>query len=160
MKNTENMKNAGTTENTQATRAALADTTIPANWPYCFQSDCELHDTCVRYQAGTALDGTRTVGHAVFPTAPANGTCPHFKLLRTIRSAWGFARIFDNVRVADAPMLRRLAKEMLGGNGNYYSYQHGTRRLSPEQQLLVRQLFARFGYNDIEFEHYQTEIDI
>ena len=147
-------------ENTDIIRVAINNSDIPASWLYCFNSGCQLRDTCIRYQTGLALDASRTCGRAVFPTAADGGKCRHFKKLRKIQSAWGFARLFDNVRVGDATALRTRLRTMLGGNGTYYRYHHGTRRLTPEQQTQIRQLFARFGYADIEFEHYREEIDI
>lgn len=147
-------------ENTDILKAAISGADIPATWLYCFNSSCPRRDTCVRYQAGLALDGSRTCGNAVFPTAADGGDCPHFKLLRRIRTAWGLARLFDNVRAGDAPALRKRLKALLGGNGSYYRYHHGTRRLSPEQQSLVRRMFARSGYDGVDFEHYREEIDI
>ena len=146
-------------ENTNVLRAAIAGSDIPATWLYCFTSSCTLRDTCIRYQAGLVLDASRTCGNAVFPTA-AGDNCPHFKLLRMIRTAWGLARLFDEVCVGDAPTLRKRLKTMLGGNGSYYRFHHGTRRLTPEQQAEVRQLFARFGYGNVDFEHYRDEIEI
>lgn len=155
------MENTRLPGNTELLKTAVQNSNIPAYWPYCFNSGCARRDTCVRYQAGTALDATtHTAGLAVYPAAARLEQCPHFKLLRTIRSAWGMARLFDNVRVSDAPLLRQRMKSMLGGNGTYYRYHHGTRRLKPEQQAQIRRLFASFGYDGIEFEHYQTEIDL
>lgn len=147
-------------ENTEITNVAISNCNIPTNWLYCFTNDCERRDTCVRYRAGLGLDPKRTWGHAVFPKACADGHCPHFKLLRVIRTAWGFGKMFCNVRVADAPLLRQQMRKMLGGNGTYYCYHHGTRRLTPEQQDNVKHVFARFGYDNVEFEYYRTEIDI
>ncbi len=147
-------------ENTEIMTTALANCAFPATWLYCFTSGCKRRDTCVRYQSGLAIDSALTSGHAVFPTASTLDPCPHFKQLRTIRSAWGFNSLFNDVRVADAPRLRKGMKEILGGGGTYYAYHHGQRRLTPEQQAQIRRLFARFGYASVDFEHYRTEIDI
>lgn len=147
-------------ENTELISAAIHSSDIPKNWLYCFTNDCGRRDTCVRYLAGQATNNPRTSGHAVFPKANAEGKCPYFKQMRTIRTAWGFGRLFDNVRVADAPLLRQQMRELLGGNGTYYRYHHGTLRLTPEQQAKVRRMFAHLGYNNIAFENYRTEIDI
>lgn len=147
-------------ENTNILKIALRCSDIPASWPYCFNSNCLRHETCIHYQAAMTLDASSLVGQAVYPAAATLDTCPHFKQLRTIRTAWGFARLFDDVRVADAPALRKKMKEIVGGNGTYYRYHHGTRRLSPELQTQILRLFADAGYNNVEFEHYQSEIDL
>ena len=147
-------------ENTDILKIALRASDIPASWPYCFNSSCQQCDTCLRYQAALTLDTASTVGTTVLPTVLDRNTCPHFKRLRTVRTAWGFDRLFDNVRVADAPTLRKRMRDIVGGNGNYYRYHHGQRRLAPEQQSLIRRLFAEYGYENIEFDHYQAEIEL
>lgn len=145
-------------ENTNIITAAIAGSDIPRSWLYCFNSGCTLRNECVRYLSSSALSPARTSGPAVYPTA-AGPECPHFKQLRTIRSAWGFTLMFANVRTADAPLLRALMKARLGGNGMYYRYHHGQRRLTPEQQAWIKSLFRHYGYDKAEFEHYRDEID-
>lgn len=153
-------KHHNTMENNDIIKIALQASYIPSSWPYCFTHECPRHEECIHFFAGQTLDTSRTTGAAIYPTAAMLDTCPHFKKLRTIRTAWGFARLFDKVTAADAPTLRKKMKEIVGGNGTYYRYHHGTRRLSPELQTQIRRLFAAAGYNNIEFEHYQSEIDL
>ena len=47
----------------------------------------------------------------------------------------------------------------LGSKGQYYRYKLGQLKLLPEQQVYIKQLFARYGYKDVEFEHFSDEID-
>ena len=47
----------------------------------------------------------------------------------------------------------------LGSKGQYYRYKLGQLKLLPEQQKYIKQLFARYGYKDVEFEHFSEEID-
>lgn len=147
-------------ENTELLKLVLNKQRIAYSWPYCFNTGCQLQAECLRYQAALVLDSSVTSGTAVFPSVDLHGKCPLFKPIRSIRTAWGFERLFDNVRTPDAPTLRRMLKDLLNGNGNYYRYHHGTRRLSPDQQKSIRQLFARMGYDNIEFGHYQDEIEL
>lgn len=141
-------------------KIALSSSSFPPLWPYCFNSSCTRRDTCLHYRAALALDAAVTSGPAVYPAAATLDDCPHFKLARTIRTAWGFARLFYDVRAADAPILRKNMKAFLGGNGGYYRYHHGKWRLKPDQQTMIRRLFERYGYHNAEFDHYQTEIDV
>lgn len=145
-------------ENEEIFKAAASD--IPRGWLYCFNSGCTVCSECVRYRSAESIESTRTSGMAVYPTATAGGRhCTYFKRLRTIRSAWGFGRMFADVKAADAPRLRAIMKERLGGNGMYYRYHHGLRRLNPEQQEWIKALFRRHGYGDAEFDHYREEVD-
>lgn len=52
-----------------------------------------------------------------------------------------------------------LMRDYLGSKGQYYRYKLGQLKLLPEQQNYIKQLFARFGYEDVEFEHFSDEID-
>ena len=145
--------------NNELLKAAISGSEIPKNWLYCFNSQCHQREYCVRYISGTVLQNERTWGQAVFPAGNYNQSCPHFKQLRLIRTAWGFGKLFDEVKVKDAPRIRKLMKSMLGGNGSYYRFMHGERRLTPEQQAHVKSLFAQFGYKNADFDFFREEID-
>ena len=53
----------------------------------------------------------------------------------------------------------REMRDYLGSKGQYYRYKLGQLKLLPEQQKYIKQLFARYGYKDVEFEHFSDEID-
>ncbi len=145
---------------TKLLNVAISGAAIPRDWMYCFNGDCPHHDDCVRYHSTAALDRLHTSGNCVFPTALRDdGSCTHFKQLRIVCVAWGFRRMFDEVRVADAPLLRTLMKGYLGGHGTYYMYNSGKRRLMPKQQEWIRKLFASYGYKNVEFDNSRDEID-
>lgn len=73
--------------------------------------------------------------------------------------AWGFDKLFAEMKVKDAPTLRAEMRSYLGSKGQYYRYKLGQLKLLPEQQKYIKQLFARYGYKDVEFEHFSEEID-
>lgn len=73
--------------------------------------------------------------------------------------AWGFDKLFAEVKVKDAPLLRSEMRSYLGSKGQYYRYKLGQQKLVPEQQEHIKQLFARFGYKDVDFEYFAEEID-
>lgn len=117
-------------ENTNIINAAIKGGNIPRNWLYCFNSGCQHHEECIRFRSTVALSGSRTWGNAVYPAA-----------------------------LHDAPTLRSLMKEYLGGNTMYYRYHHGERLLSPEQQAWIKRLFARYCYSDVDFDNSCEELD-
>ena len=98
-------------------------------------------------------------GHAIFPNALKNGKCEFFAPLRIVKMAWGFDKLFAEVKVKDAPLLRSEMRSYLGSKGQYYRYKLGQQKLLPEQQEHIKQLFARFGYKDVDFEYFAEEID-
>lgn len=66
---------------------------------------------------------------------------------------------FAEVKVKDAPLLRSEMRSYLGSKGQYYRYKLGQQKLLPEQQEHIKQLFARFGYKDVDFDYFAEEID-
>lgn len=147
-------------ENTNIINATIKSSNIPHNWIYCFNTDCKRREECIRYRATVALGESRTWGNAIFPNAlRSDGVCAHFKQLRIVRMAWGFSRLFKDVKLCDAPTLRSLMREYLGGCSTYYRYHHGERQLSPEQQEWIKQLFSQYGYEDIEFDCSEEALD-
>uniref|UniRef100_UPI003FED591D DUF6078 family protein n=1 Tax=Prevotella sp. TaxID=59823 RepID=UPI003FED591D len=98
-------------------------------------------------------------GDAIFPNALKNGKCKYFAPLRVVKMAWGFDKLFAEMKVKDAPSLRAEMRDYLGSKGQYYRYKLGQLKLLPEQQKYIKQLFARYGYKDVEFEHFSDEID-
>lgn len=98
-------------------------------------------------------------GDAIFPNALKNGKCKYFAPLRVVKMAWGFDKLFAEMKVKDGPALRAEMREYLGSKGQYYRYKLGQLKLLPEQQKYIKQLFARYGYKDVEFEHFSEEID-
>ena len=73
--------------------------------------------------------------------------------------AWGFDHLFTEMKVKDAPALRAEMRDYLGSKGQYYRYKLGQLKLLPEQQTYIKQFFARYGYKDVEFDHFSEEID-
>ena len=140
-------------------RKTFEDGNEPSLITYCFTEQCPMKDDCIHYLAGLYKSDEVEQGHAIFPNALKDGKCMHFAQLRLVRMAWGFDRLFADVKVKDAPMLRSKMKEYLGSMGQYYRYKLGQMKLLPEQQEHIKQLFAQLGYKDVDFEHFSDEID-
>ncbi|MBQ6063093.1 MAG: hypothetical protein IJK42_03515 [Prevotella sp.] len=133
---------------------------VPPMWQLCFCDGCPRHAECLRYATGQHVPEDRTWGPAIFPTAYRNGPCRHFKAIRTVKAAYGFAPLFREVKQKDFTPLRNKMKAYLGGHGTYYRYNRGERLLTPAQQQWILDLFARHGYTEgLAFAHYVEVID-
>jgi len=131
----------------------------PTNLTYCFTEPCPMKDECIHYLFSLYKRDDVKRGDAIFPNALKDGKCPYFTVLRVVKMAWGFEKLFAEVKVKDAPILRSKMRNFFGSKGQYYRYKLGQLKLLPEQQEFIKQLFAQFGYNDVEFEHFSEEID-
>lgn len=141
-------------------KAEISGPAMPFNWTYCFNGQCPRSGDCLRFLTGEAVPDSITSGQAVFPNALNGGNCPYYHLARKVRMAWGFRHLFDTVRVADVKLVRDRMTRLLKGVTNYYRYNHGKKRLSPEQQEEIRKIFAEYGYvENIEFDQYEEAVD-
>ena len=50
-------------------------------------------------------------------------------------------------------------RSYLGSKGQYYRYKLGQLKLLPEQQEYIKQLFASYGYKNVDFDNFADEID-
>ena len=132
---------------------------VPYGITYCFTEPCPMKDECIHYLSSLYKGEDIQRGNAIFPNALKNGKCQFFAPLRVVKMAWGFDKLFADVKVKDAPVLRSEMRKFLGSKGQYYRYKLGQLKLLPEQQEYIKQLFARFGYEDVEFEYFSDEID-
>ena len=135
---------------------------VPMTFAVCFNSDCPRQTQCLRYAAGQAVMPQRDHGPSVFPNAlKSDGSCRFFFLFRTIQAAWGFSALFKKVRHEDYPTLRWLLKDFIGSDRQFYRYNRGDYKLTPEEQAKVLNIFRRYGYDtqDMRFDHYEEMVD-
>lgn len=130
-------------------------------WDYCFNSQCPMHDDCIHYVTGMFLDDGHNRGCAIFPSACHDGKCKYFRQARKIKMAWGFKKLFYNVKQRDASIIRVHLKCYLGSHSKYYRYANGIYKLTPEQQERILNIFKRYGYTQgLEFDHYEDTPDL
>lgn len=133
---------------------------LPPTWTFCFLDGCPKADECMRHLSGKYVPKTVTSGLSVFPTAMTNDGCGHFKQIRTMHVAYGFATIFDEVKSKDEKSIRDSIKSYLGSQKTYYRYHNGEKLLTPEQQRWIVNLFRQYGYTDnLKFDHYRDVYD-
>lgn len=92
----------------------------------------------------------------LMPTS--HGPCTHFKRVRQFKAAWGLTHLYDQVRHSDVHTLKFAVMDIVGNRTTYYRVHRGERHLTPEQQEQVKQLFAKYGYEEPTYDHYAQEI--
>ena len=133
---------------------------VPAGYVYCFNEQCPMREQCLRWLVGKRIDPKLTMAQTVLPTVLELPECPHYRKAELMRMAWGFDKLFAEVKSKDESLLRDSMKAYLGGNGTYSRYKLGRRLLTPEQQEHIIGLFQAKGYTEgLEFDHYVTVYD-
>lgn len=134
---------------------------VPEMYAVCFNDLCPRHQQCVRYAAGQAAATNKTHGPCVYPVALRDGQCPMFRQLRLIRSAWGFRPLFADVQKKDYNDLRFEVIHYFRSESDFWRYNRGRYKLTPEQQQDILDIFRRFGYDPAtrQFQHYEELVD-
>lgn len=134
---------------------------VPKTYAVCFHDQCPHREQCTRYAAGKAASTSRNQGPCVYPTALRDGQCPMFRQLRIIRSAWGFRTLFADVQKKDYDRLRWKVICHFSSESDFWRYNRGYYKLTPEQQEAVLDIFRQFGYDPASrhFRHYEEKVD-
>lgn len=134
---------------------------VPPSWNICRNHECPKREECLRYVAAPIVEAVRDHGPAVYQSALVNGKCRMFHRLRVIRTAWGLRPLFSKIRHEDYNFLRSEVICYFGSRSQYFRYNRGDYRLTPEQQEEVLDIFRRQGYDttDFRFTHYEDTID-
>ena len=129
---------------------------VPEGWALCFNQNCPLRESCLRYQAGRLAPEEVTITRCVTPRAVTDGPCAYFASMELQTMAYGFSTIYERVLKKDFTIMRKAMTNHLSGKRYYYEYMRGERALSPEQQEWIRSLFAEHGYADcVAFDRYE-----
>ena len=109
----------------------------------------------MHYFAGQHLPADRMTGFAIYPNALQNGKCRFYVKKRVIRAAWGFRKLFLNVKhVDDTPICREI-QQYLGNRPTCYRYMNGQLTLTPGQQAGIIDIFREYGYTEeLSFDNY------
>lgn len=133
---------------------------IGAGYLFCFNAECPKKEECIRYAVSRQIPDDICVGQAVLPPACRDGRCKFFKKKQVVIYAYGFEHIYDKVLRKHYTEMRTRLTAYLGNKGMYYSYKHGKRGLTPDQQQYIHNMFADYGYpEDIVFDKYEKQYD-
>ena len=134
---------------------------VPTGYQLCFNHQCPMHESCLRWKAAQKVPVSLKWGPAVYPTSlEADGSCTFFHKAEPIRMAYGFSKLFYNVLERQVYGLRLGLREYLGGKTPYYRYNRGEKLLTPEQQAWILNHFQKAGYTKgLEFDGYVTTFD-
>lgn len=71
---------------------------LPSSWEYCFNEHCALHETCIRWHSTKVIPGETISVRSVTPQAAALTDCPYYREMCLVNMAWGFNRLFLDVK--------------------------------------------------------------
>lgn len=134
---------------------------LPPSWEFCFNEQCAMHEKCIRWQSAMVIPSERLTVTAVTPHAASMAPCPFYKEMRLESLAWGFNRLFHDVKARDCKAIRMRMTEYFGCRTAYYNYHYGKKKLNAKQQLDIISIFNNAGYNEgLSFDNYALEYEI
>lgn len=124
---------------------------------YCLSAECPRAASCLRR---LAYEHAAPFHQHYFldPRGQVVGErCPDYLSNRVYLQAWGFRRASFLLRRGQASDLRaRLRYEFGWARATYYKYYSGGGALDPEEQQIVREVFAELGVTQPElFDRYE-----
>lgn len=121
---------------------------LPLSYKFCFNRECPLREDCTHHLAGLVIPPDRQWGTAIFPNALNDAKCDFYNPAVKEKLAYGFRRLFMDVKSKDIALLRQKVQEYLGGKTSYYRFNKGVYKLTEEQQQAILDIFTRFGYTE------------
>ena len=90
-----------------------------------------------------------------------NDQCPLFRQFRIVRLAWGFRTLFADVQKKDYDHLRSKVIFHFSSESDFWRYNRGYYKLTPEQQEAILDIFRQHGYDPASrrFQHYVEQFD-
>ena len=116
----------------------------PHNWALCFQNECPLHDTCLRYAVGTLMPANVTHHEVVLPSARKAEGCSHYVEVKRVVLARGMKNLFNGLSRWEAEELRRRVKACFHSHMQFYRYRSGLYPLTPDMQDHITHIFNTF----------------
>lgn len=146
----------------QPSMSTEIDTTnMPKGYVICYNDTCPKAQECLHWIAAqlpvkegsvvNAVNLSRYKGH--------EDECPHFRPNRIVRMAYGFKHIYDNLPASKKVNVKQ-SVERAFGHTEYYRYYNCKKPLTPRDQQIIKERFARYGFTDpIVFDKYIDEVD-
>lgn len=132
----------------------------PANYGHCMNHGCPRSATCLRYMLGKLPHSANPFVSCLHPSHyPTGVQCPYYRSSQKVRVAWGVRYLWDDVPYKLAVQMKQTLIRYFG-RGVYYSYYRKEVPLFPEEQEVIRKLFAENGVtSEPVFESYSEEYE-
>jgi hypothetical protein len=138
---------------------------IPHTWAVCFQNDCPMAQQCLRYHAAQLLPADQKTHNTVLQTARNDESCQLYVADQPVKVAYGMTKLFSGLKPWVASDLRHQVEVVFGSLAQYYRYRGGRYPISPKQQALIADIFARNGlpttlnFDRIEEKYYFSRME-
>lgn len=127
---------------------------IPFNYPLCTRTECPKAAECLRHIALTEIGDERLTILNPRLLEMSSAGCRHYAPAKKVLYAKGMKKVMGQLpyNIHERTVT---ALSMHFSERSYYRIRKGERLLSPDEQKAVRQIIARFGFNnEWDFDSY------
>ncbi len=133
---------------------------VPTNWALCFQCDCPMAGTCLRFAAGEQMPIQVTHHMAVMKGARKEDVCSMFREAKLVTIARGMTNLFDGLERGIAMGIRNDVMHLFGSRAHYYRYRIGRYPITPNMQERINKVFKKYGIDHpAKFDHTSKSFD-
>lgn len=133
----------------------------PEQYMLCTNPDCEKSQSCLRHLVFDEMTENDERLYVLNPKCfpKEDEECPHFRSNEKIIIAWGTRKIFDDVPVKKAKIIKGTLLRHFGKT-LYYRFYRSERPIKPETQKYIEETFKANGINtEIQYEKYTEDYD-
>lgn len=119
----------------------------PHDWAICFQDDCPMKDTCLRYAIARLVPTGITHHVTVLPAARQEDHCTLFATKEPVQIARGMKNLLPRAARGELRRLHEGLYAIFGCKSRYYLYREGKYPITPQQQQSIEALFRHYDIN-------------
>ena len=128
---------------------------MPANYTFCYISECPQKDQCLRYLAASHQQVKKSQILVVNPSLYTGKGCRFFKDSTPIMVAYGMKDSFLDVSAVHHTAIHKELYDEFG-RSSFFHFRDGSRPIYPEDQQIIRKIFDQYGY-EVSFDRMEEE---
>ena len=117
----------------------------PDEWAICFQNDCPMKNTCLRYAIARLAPADITHHVTVLPAARQDDHCTLFATKEPVQIAHGMKALLPRAAHGELRKLHQGLYAIFGSTSRYYLFREGKYPITPQQQQRITALFRQHG---------------
>ncbi|MCR5181337.1 MAG: DUF6078 family protein [Bacteroidaceae bacterium] len=118
---------------------------VPYDWALCFQNDCPMASTCLRFVAGEQIPEKVTRHMAVMRGARKGSTCSMYREAKTVTIAYGMTNLFNGLSREVTIGVRDKVMNLFGSRAHFYRYRAGKYPIGPDIQEKINRIFTKYN---------------
>lgn len=130
---------------------------LTASFTHCFHAGCPRKEECARYQISLQATG-KWSQITILNTLAITGKetkCDYFVSIVPLCFAWGISTLYDELPMKAAQSIKNELRAHFDKTV-YYRIARKERRISPQEQLYIRNLFRKYGIlSEPKFDRYE-----